>query len=79
MAGDCASRQSDYIGDRFAKIKTMVLRRRFFDVITNPFDDVSGTIDITDDTVERFSDPIQVWWSFVWLSGNNLNSLSSCI
>ena len=65
MPVDFASRQSDYIVDRFAKIKAMVLRRRFLDVITNPFDDVSGTIDIADDTVECFPDPVQIWWSFV--------------
>src|SRR5271170_3118954 len=65
MLGHCASRQSNRLVDHFVKIKAMLLRRRFLDVITDPFDDVSGAIGIADDTAERFPDLAQVWWLFV--------------
>ena len=39
----------------------MLSRRRFLDVITDPVDDVSGSIGIAHDTVERFPDFAQVW------------------
>ena len=61
ILGDRASRQYNHLIDRLIEIKTMLSRRRFLDVITNPVDDVSGAIGIAYDTAERFPDLAQVW------------------
>ena len=61
ILGDCASRQHNHLIDRFIEIKTMLSRRRFLDVITNPVDDVSRAIGIAHDTAERFPDLAEVW------------------
>ena len=60
ILGDCASRQSNHLVDRLVEIKTALSRRRFLDLITDPVDDVSGSIGIAHDTAERFPDLAQV-------------------
>ena len=54
------SRQSDHFVDRLVQIETTLSRRRFLDVITDPVDDISGSIGIVDDTGERFPDFAQI-------------------
>lgn len=49
------SRQHDHL----IEIKTMLSRRRFLDVITNPVDDQPRSIGIAHDTAERFPDLAQ--------------------
>ena len=61
ILGDCASRQYNHLIDRLIEIKTILSRRRFLDVITDPVDDVSGSIGIAHDTVDRFPDLAEVW------------------
>ena len=61
ILGDCASRQHNHLVDRLIEIKTMLSRRRFLDVITNPVDDVSRAVGIAYDTAERFPDLAEVW------------------
>ena len=61
ILGDCASRQHNHLIDRLIEIKTMLSRRRFLDVITNPVDDDSRAVGIAHDTAERFPDLAQVW------------------
>ena len=48
--GDCALRQFNHLVDRLIKIKTILSRRRFLDLITDPVDDISGSIGIVYDT-----------------------------
>ena len=60
ILGDCASRQYNHLVDRLIEIKTILSRRRFLDVITDPVDDISGSIGIAHDTVKRFPDFAQV-------------------
>jgi hypothetical protein len=55
-----ASRQYDHLIDCRIKIKTLLPGRRFLDLLTNAVDDVSGSIDIANDTAERFPDLAQV-------------------
>ena len=43
----------------------MLSRRRFLDVITDPVDDISGSISIIHDAGERFPDLAQIWWASV--------------
>jgi hypothetical protein len=57
---DRASCQHDHFIDRLVEIKTMLPRRRFPDVITDPVDNVSGAIGIAHDTDERFPDLAEV-------------------
>ena len=61
ILGDGASRQHNHLIDRFIEIKTMLSRRRFLDVITDPVDDDSRAVGIADATAERFPDLAQVW------------------
>src|SRR5262249_57222484 len=42
------------VADRFIDVEPLYLWRRFFDVIFDPVDDVSGPIDVGHNTVERF-------------------------
>ena len=49
-------RQLNYLGDRRVEIEAIALRRRFLDVISDPIDDVSGSIGIGHNTAQRFSD-----------------------
>ena len=60
--GDCTLRQFNYLVDRLIKIKTILSRRRFLDLITDPVDDISGSIGIVYDTGKRFPDFPQIWW-----------------
>ena len=46
--------------DRGIKIKKLVSRRRFLDVITDAVDDVSGSIGIVHNAAERLPDLAQV-------------------
>src|SRR5204863_3102194 len=46
--------------DRLVQIKTTLSRRRFLDVITDSVDDISGSIGIGHDTLERFPDFAQI-------------------
>ena len=50
ILGDCASRQYNHFIDRLIEIKTILLRRRFLDVVADPVDDGSGSIGIAHDT-----------------------------
>ena len=52
--------QYNHLVDRLVKIKTPFSRRRFLDVITDPVDDISGSIGIAHDTAERFPDFAQI-------------------
>jgi hypothetical protein len=61
ILGDCASRESNHLGDRVIKINAILSGRGFLDVITDPVDDVSSPIGIAHDTDERFPDLAQVW------------------
>jgi hypothetical protein len=61
ILGDCASRQNNHLIDRLIEIKAIFSRWRFLDVITDPTDDVSGSIGVADDRVERFPDLAEVW------------------
>jgi hypothetical protein len=61
VLGDCASRQYNHLIDRLIEIKAILSGRRFLDVISHAVDDVSGSIGIAHDTVERFPDLAQVW------------------
>ena len=54
ILGDLASRQYNHFIDCFIEIKASLLRRLFFDVITDPGDDVSGSIGIAQDAAEGF-------------------------
>jgi hypothetical protein len=65
ILGDCTSRQYDHLVDRLIKINSILSRGRLLDVITNPFDDVSGSIGIAHDTVNRFPDFAEVWGASV--------------
>jgi hypothetical protein len=58
--GDCCSRQYNHLVDRFIQIKAMLSRRRFLDVVTDPVDEVSGSIGVAHDTDERPSDVAHV-------------------
>jgi hypothetical protein len=71
MLGDCVSRQNKHLTDCLINIKTMLARRRFLDVITDPVDDIAGAIGIRQDTAERFSDLPQLWPIFVQGTSNN--------
>ena len=51
---DLTPRENDRVADRFIYVEPLHLRRRFFDVISDPVDDVSGPIDFGHNTVERF-------------------------
>src|ERR1700704_5654837 len=61
ILGNCASRQYDHLVDRLVKIKTAHSRRRFLDLVTDPIDDISGSIVICHDTLERLPDFAEVW------------------
>ena len=61
ILGDCASRQHNHLIDRLIEIKTILSRRCFLDLITDPTDDVSGSIGVAYDTAERFPDLAEVW------------------
>ena len=50
---DFGSRQYNYFIDRLIEIKTTLLRRRFLDLVADPVDDVSSSIGIVYNTVER--------------------------
>jgi hypothetical protein len=56
ILGDCASPQYDHLIDRVIKIKAGLSRRRFPDVITDPDDDLSGSIGIAHEAGKRFPD-----------------------
>jgi hypothetical protein len=58
--GDCASRQCNHLIDRLIKIKTVLSRRRFPDVVADAVYDVSGSIGIAHDTGKRFPDFAQL-------------------
>src|SRR5712671_4818586 len=60
MLGDCASRQYDHLIDRMIEIKTGPSRRRFLDLLANPFDDLSGPVGSAYDTAKLFLDLAQV-------------------
>src|SRR5215471_19719863 len=51
---DLTPRENDRVADRFIYVEPIHLRRRFFDVIFDPVDDVSGPIDFGHNTVKRF-------------------------
>src|SRR5262249_4336257 len=57
---DYVSGQSNDLVDCPIKIKTLSSRGRFLDVITHPADDIRGSVDIPDDTAERFPGSIQI-------------------
>jgi hypothetical protein len=57
---DCASPQYNHLIDRVIKIKAGLSQRRFPDVITDPVDDLSGSIGIAHDTGKRFRDLAQI-------------------
>ena len=61
ILGDFASRQYNHFIDRLIEIKTILSRRRFLDVVTDPIDDLRSSIGIAHDTAERFPDLAQVW------------------
>jgi hypothetical protein len=65
ILGDCASRQHNHLIDRFIEIKTMLSRRRFLDLVTDPVDYVSRSIGIAHDAVEGFPDLADVWWFLI--------------
>src|SRR5215469_10067708 len=48
-----ASRQYDHFVDCRVEIKTLFSRRRFLNLLTDPVDDVSGSIGIANDASER--------------------------
>jgi hypothetical protein len=56
VLADCASRQDNHLVDRRIKIKALLSRRRFLDVLTDPVDEVSGAIGIAYGAAERFPD-----------------------
>jgi hypothetical protein len=60
ILGDCASRQSNHLIDGLTEIKANLLRSLFLDVITDPVDDLSGSIGIAQDAVEGFSNLTQI-------------------
>src|SRR6516165_8804299 len=51
---DFTPSENDRVADRFIDVEPIHLRRRFFYVISDPVDDVSGPIGFGHDTVERF-------------------------
>jgi hypothetical protein len=57
---DYASRQCNHLIDCRIEIKTLLSRRRRLDVLTDAVDDVSGSIDIANDTGECLPDLAQV-------------------
>src|SRR5712691_3633351 len=61
ILGDFASRQYDHLVDRLVEIKTTLSRRRFLDLVTDPVNDISGSIGIGHDTLERFPDFAEIW------------------
>jgi hypothetical protein len=61
ILGDFASRQNNNFIDRLIEIKTILSRGCFLEVITDPTDDVSGSIGVAHDTAERFPDLAEVW------------------
>jgi hypothetical protein len=61
ILGDCASRQHNHLFDRLIEIKTMLSRRCFPDVVTNPVNDESRAVGIVYDAAERFPDLAEVW------------------
>ena len=61
ILGNCASRQNNNLIDRLIEIKTILSRRCFLDLITDPTDDVSGSIGVAYDTAKRFPDLAEVW------------------
>ena len=65
ILGDCTSRQYYHLLNRFIKIKALLSRRRFFDLIADPVDNVSGAIGVPNDSVECFSYLAQVWRMYV--------------
>jgi len=46
-------REHDRVADCFIHVEPIRLRRRFVDVISDPVDDISGSIGLGHDTVER--------------------------
>ena len=61
ILGNFALRQYNHLIDRLIEIKTILLRKRFLDLVADPVDDGSGSIGIVHDTAERFPDFAQVW------------------
>src|SRR6202140_4324580 len=61
ILGDCAPSQYDHLTNRLIEIKTMLSGRRLLDVITDPGNDLSGSIGIAQNTTERVPDFAQVW------------------
>jgi len=51
---DCASRQSNHLVDCLTQIETLLLRRRFLDLIADPLDDIVGPIGTVDNTGKGF-------------------------
>ena len=51
---DRASRQSNHLVDCLTQIETLLLRRRFLDLIADPLDDIVGPIGTVDNTGKGF-------------------------
>src|SRR5215470_8927020 len=49
-----ALRQYEHFVDRHIEIKVFLSRWRFLDLITNPSDDILGSVDVPDNTTERY-------------------------
>jgi hypothetical protein len=60
ILGDFTSRQYNHFIDRLIEIKTILLRRRFPNMVADAIDDGPGSIGIVHDTAERFPDLAQV-------------------
>src|SRR5215471_11187180 len=62
---DLTPSENDRVADRFIDVEPLHLWQRFFDVISDPVDDVSGPIGFSHNTVERFPSFAHIWWLLI--------------
>ena len=57
-----ATGQDNHLADRLVEVQAIIpWCWRFLDKITDPADDIASSIDVVDNTAERFAHLLQIW------------------